>query len=178
VAISSVELGSTPQDLIDSGIEQIETEVKEELLAKLKEIDPFYFERIILVLLKRMGYGDFVETAKTGDGGIDGIINQDQLGLEKIYIQAKRYTENKVREPEIRNFIGAMSGDTQKGIFVTTSTFDEKAKNKVKAAHHKIILLDGSSLVDLMFKFNVGVQVKSSYEIKQIDTDFFEAGQM
>jgi len=178
VVISSVELGSTPQDLIDSGIEQIETEVKEELLAKLKEIDPFYFERIILVLLKRMGYGDFVETAKTGDGGIDGIINQDQLGLEKIYIQAKRYTENKVREPEIRNFIGAMSGDTQKGIFVTTSTFDEKAKNKVKAAHHKIILLDGSSLVDLMFKFNVGVQVKSSYEIKQIDTDFFEAGQI
>lgn len=178
VAISSVELGSTPQDLIDSGIEQIETEVKEELLAKLKEIDPFYFERIILVLLKRMGYGDFVETAKTGDGGIDGIINQDQLGLEKIYIQAKRYTENKVREPEIRNFIGAMSGDTQKGIFVTTSTFDEKARNKVRAAHHKIILLDGSSLVDLMFKFNVGVQVKSSYEIKQIDTDFFEAGQI
>ncbi|MDP2347047.1 MAG: restriction endonuclease [Gammaproteobacteria bacterium] len=169
---------ATPQDMIDDGIGRIEREVKDELLAKLKEIDPYSFERIILVLLKRMGYGDFIETAKSGDGGIDGIINQDQLGLDKIYIQAKRYRDNKVREPEIRNFIGAMSGDTQRGIFVTTSTFDEKAKQKVRAAHHKIILLDGSSLADLMFKFNVGVQVQQKYEVKQLDNDFFDAEQI
>lgn len=171
----SAESSASPQDLIDSGFEEIERKVKDELLSKLKEIDPYTFERIILILLNKMGYGDFIETSKSGDGGIDGIINEDQLGLEKIYIQAKRYTESKVRETEIRNFIGAMSGDTRKGIFVTTSTFDEKAKTKAKDAHHTIILIDGSRLVDLMHKFNVGVQIKSRYEIKTLDNDFFEA---
>lgn len=166
---------ASPQDLIDTGFEEIEKNVKDELLSKLKEVDPYTFERIILILLNKMGYGDFIETSKSGDGGIDGIINEDQLGLEKIYIQAKRYTESKVRETDIRNFIGAMSGDTRKGIFVTTSTFDEKAKTKAKDAHHTIILIDGSRLVDLMHKFNVGVQIKSCYEIKAIDNDFFES---
>ena len=166
---------ASPQDLIDSGFEQIEREVKDELLSKLKEVDPYSFEKIILILLKKMGYGDFIETSKSGDGGIDGIINEDQLGLERIYIQAKRYSENKVRETDIRNFIGAMSGDTHKGIFVTTSTFDEKAKMKARDAHHKIILLDGSKLVDLMHKFNVGVQTKNHYEVKVVDNDFFDS---
>lgn len=101
---------ASPQDLIDSGVSTIEAEVKTELLERLKEVDPFYFEKLILKLLKSMGYGDFVETPKSGDGGIDGIINEDKLGLEKIYTQAKRYNENKVRERDIRNFIGAMSG--------------------------------------------------------------------
>ena len=107
---------ASPQDLIDSGFSSIKTEVKTNLLEKLKETDPYYFEKVILILLKRMGYGDFVETSKSGDGGIDGIINEDKLGLEKIYTQAKRYNENKVREKDIRNFIGAMSGDTRKGV--------------------------------------------------------------
>ena len=172
---TTIVANASPQDLIDSGFEQIEREVKDELLSKLKEVDPYAFEKIILILLKKMGYGDFIETAKSGDGGIDGIINEDQLGLEKIYIQAKRYSENKVRETDIRNFIGAMSGDTHKGIFVTTSTFDEKAKVKARDAHHKIILLDGSKLVDLMHKFNVGVQTKSLYEVKVLDNDFFDS---
>ena len=114
----------TPQDLIDQGFATIRDGLMADLLERLKTIDPFYFEKVILILLKKMGYGDFVETKKTGDGGIDGIINQDQLGIEKIYIQAKRYSENKVREKDIRNFIGAMSGDTTKGVFVTTSLFD------------------------------------------------------
>lgn len=165
---------SSPQDLIEIGIEKIEYEVKENLLKKLKDSDPYYFEKIILILLKKMGYGDFIETTKSNDGGIDGIINEDQLGLEKIYIQAKRYNQNKVRETDIRNFIGAMSGDTRKGIFVTTSTFDEKAKQKAKEAHHSIILIDGSKLVDLMHKYNVGVQIKNYYEIKILDNDFFD----
>ncbi len=172
---TAIDVNASPQDLIDSGFEQIEREVKDELLSRLKLIDPYAFEKIILILLKKMGYGDFIETAKSGDGGIDGIINEDQLGLEKIYIQAKRFTENKVRETDIRNFIGAMSGDTHKGIFVTTSTFDEKAKIKARDAHHKIILLDGSKLVDLMHKFNVGVQTKITYEIKALDNDFFDS---
>ncbi|MCB1983981.1 MAG: restriction endonuclease [Burkholderiales bacterium] len=173
-SITTIEDDASPQDLIDSGFEKIEREVKIELLSKLKEIDPYTFEKIILILLKKMGYGDFIETAKSGDGGIDGIINEDQLGLEKIYIQAKRYSENKVRETDIRNFIGAMSGDTRKGIFVTTSSFDEKAKVKARDAHHTIILLDGSKLVDLMHKFNVGVQIKNRYEVKILDNDFFD----
>jgi restriction system protein len=165
---------SSPQDLIDSGFSQIEKEVKNDLLEKLKTIDPYYFEKVILILLKKMGYGEFIETSKSGDGGIDGIINEDKLGLDKIYIQAKRFSENKVREKDIRNFIGAMSGDTNKGVFVTTSLFDIGAIEKAKNAHHKIILLDGNKLVDLMHEFNVGIQIKATYEVKQLDEDFFE----
>jgi restriction system protein len=164
---------ASPQDLIDQGFATIEKGVKTELLDKFKQIDPYSFERVILILLKKMGYGDFVETKKSGDGGIDGIINQDQLGLEKIYIQAKRYNANKVRETDIRNFIGAMSGDTTKGVFVTTSEFDESAVKKAREAHHKIILIDGNKLVDLMHQFNVGVQVRNVYEMKEVDEDFF-----
>jgi restriction system protein len=165
----------SPQDMIDAGFFEIETQTKSELLDKLREIDPYYFEKVILILLKRMGYGDFTETSKSGDGGVDGIINEDKLGLEKIYIQAKRYNENKVRESDIRNFIGAMSGDTTKGVFVTTSSFDEKAKNKAREAHHTIILVDGERLVDLMYQFNVGIQIRNQYEVKEIDSDFFDA---
>jgi len=165
---------ASPQDLIDSGFSTIETQVKTELLDKLKEIDPYYFEKVILILLKKMGYGDFIETGKSADGGIDGIINEDKLGLEKIYTQAKRYNENKVREKDIRNFIGAMSGDTSKGVFITTSTFDESAVKKAREAHHTIILIDGIKLVDLMHQYGVGVQVRNIYEVKEIDEDFFE----
>ena len=165
---------SSPEDLIDEGFNQIEKEVKNNLLEKLKTIDPYYFEKVILILLKKMGYGDFIETSKSGDGGIDGIINEDKLGLDKIYIQAKRFSENKVREKDIRNFIGAMSGDTNKGVFVTTSLFDSGAIEKAKNAHHKIILIDGNKLVDLMHEFNVGIQLKIVYEVKQLDEDFFE----
>ncbi len=100
------ERDDTPVDLVDAGITALELQVQKDLLDKLKTIDPYYFEKVVLRLLDKMGYGDYVETAKSGDGGIDGIINQDQLGLEKIYVQAKRYSENKVREKDIRNFIG------------------------------------------------------------------------
>lgn len=121
-----------------------------------------------------MGYGDYIETSKTGDGGIDGIINEDKLGLQKIYTQAKRYAETQVREKDIRNFIGAMSGDTNKGVFITTSSFHESAIRKAKDAHHSIILIDGLKLVELMLEYNVGVQVKSVHEVKEVDNDFFE----
>lgn len=164
----------SPQDLIDSGFASIETQVKNELLEKVKTLDPYFFEKVILMLLKKMGYGDFIETKKSRDGGIDGIINQDQLGLEKIYIQAKRYDENKVRENDIRNFIGAMSGDTNKGVFVTTSSFDDGAVKKAQDAHHSLILIDGAKLVDLMHEYSVGLQVRNVYEVKEIDEDFFE----
>ncbi len=165
---------STPQDLIDTGFSEIESQVKIELLERLKNIDPYYFEKVILILLKKMGYGDFIETSKSRDGGIDGIINEDKLGLDKIFIQAKRYDENKVREKDIRNFIGAMSGDTTKGVFVTTSDFDKEAVQKARDAHHTIILVDGKKLVDLMHQYNVGIQIKATYEVKQLDEDFFD----
>lgn len=165
---------SSPQDLIDEGFKRIESSIKNDLLQKLKTIDPYFFEKVILKLLNKMGYGEFIETSKSSDGGIDGIINEDKLGLDKIYIQAKRFNENKVREKDIRSFIGAMSGDTNKGVFVTTSQFDKAAEQKAKEAHHKIILIDGTKLVELMHEFNVGVQVRTSYDIKQLDEDFFE----
>ncbi|MEI6327019.1 MAG: restriction endonuclease [Candidatus Roizmanbacteria bacterium] len=167
---------SSPQDLIDSGIRSIESEVKKDLLSKLQAMDPYYFQKVILLLLEKMGYGDFIETSKSGDGGIDGVISEDKLGLDKIYIQAKRYSsDNKVREPEIRNFIGAMGRATNKGIFVTTSSFDAKAIQKARDAGQKIIMIDGNMLVDLMYRYGVGVQVKNSYEVKELDEDFFEA---
>jgi restriction system protein len=168
------DIESTPQDLIDAGFNEIETLVKSQLLNKLKEVDPYYFQKIILILLNKMGYGDYKETSKSSDGGIDGVINQDQLGIDKIYIQAKRYSEGKVREPDIRNFIGAMSGDTTRGVFVTTSSFDEAAIKKANAAHHKIILIDGIKLCELMYQYGIGVQIKDTYYLKSIDNDFFD----
>lgn len=166
----------TPQDLIEAGIEDLSEKLRTELQERLYMVDPYYFQKIVLLLFQKMGYGDFESTPKSGDGGVDGIINQDQLGLERIYVQAKRYKDgNKVRELDIRNFIGAMSGDVRKGIFVTTSAFDGAAIEKaVNDRNHTIILIGGNKLTDLMIKFNVGVQVETNYEIKVIDEDFFE----
>ncbi len=168
----------SPTDLLEKGVKDLELSLKDDLLEKLRDSNPYYFEKIVLMLFKKMGYGDFEETTKSRDGGIDGIINQDQLGIEKIYVQSKRYADgNKVREPEIRNFIGAMSGDVSKGIFVTTSFFDDSAARKAREArNHKIILIDGDRLVSLMIKHNIGVQVKNTYEVKEVDEDFFEIG--
>lgn len=169
--ITSDEL--TPEDLIEQWYKKFDYSLKKELLEKLMDTNPYYFEKIILLLFKKMGYWDFIETPKSWDGGIDGIINQDTLGLERIYTQAKRYTQGNVWELEIRNFIGAMS-DVTRGIFVTTSDFSESAKIRAKGAiHHKIILINGEKLVELMIKYNVGVQIRDVYEIKEVDWDFF-----
>ncbi len=169
---------ASPEDLIDSGILAIEEQTKSDLLEKLQEMNPYDFEIVVLKLLEKMGYGEFQSTSKSRDGGIDGIIYQDQLGIDKIYIQSKRNNENnKVREPEIRNFIGAMSSKTSKGIFVTTSFFDSGALQGIRDDHHhQIIPIDGAKLVELMYKFGVGVQVRHVYEVKEIDEEFFEEG--
>ncbi len=173
--LSETDSSLSPQDMIDQGFEKIRQTLKSDLLEKLYKINPYYFERVVLVLFKKMGYGDFQTTPKSGDGGIDGIISQDLLGLDKIYIQAKRYGEgHKVRELEIRNFIGAMDGDVSKGIFVTTSGFDNSAVEKAKNSISKIILIDGDKLADLMIEHNIGIQNKTNYEVKEIDDDFFE----
>lgn len=172
--LDSLDKTASPQDLIDAGITEIEAQVKDELLERLRHVDPYYFEEIVLQLLQKMGYGDFIPTSKSGDGGIDGIINQDQLGIEKIYIQAKRFNENKVREKDIRNFIGAMAGGTQKGVFVTTSEFDDKAIEKARDFSGTIILVDGAKFIDLIYEHDIGVQTKNSYSVKEVDEDYFE----
>lgn len=163
-----------PLELIESWFEKIESSLKQDLLEKLKQVNPYQFEYIVLELLKRMWYWDIIETSKSWDGWIDGIINEDELGLWKIYLQCKRYTTNNVREPEMRNFIWAMSSDVNKWVFVTTSDFDIKAKEKARFANHIIVLINGWKLVELMIKFNVWVQEKDKYIIKEIDFDFFE----
>ena len=128
-----------------------------------------------------MGYGGSIEeavraTKKTGDGGIDGIINQDRLGLDMIYIQAKRWTDTVVGRPEIQKFSGALdTPGANKGIFITTSTFTKEAKEYSKNINNKkIILIDGQQLAEYMIEFNVGVSLEKSYEVKRIDNDYFE----
>jgi len=163
-----------PIEKVRSGIQELEFELKRDVLEKLKTTNPYYFEKIILKLFKKMGYGDFETTKKSGDGGIDGIIKQDALGIDKIYTQAKRYTTNNVGERDIRNFKGAMDdGEVDKGIFVTTSDFDEKAKESAKNSRNKIILINGKKLADLMVKYELGIESREKYLIKQIDEDFF-----
>lgn len=164
----------TPSELLDKWYKNIQLTLKNNLLDQLKEINPYYFERVILELFKKMGYWDFEETPKSRDWGIDGIIFQDQLGIDRIYTQAKRYTVNNITEKEIRNFIWAMSWDVSKWIFVTLSDFDKLAIEKANSAKlHKIILINWSKLTELMIKYNVWVQIKNTYEIKEIDLDFF-----
>ena len=172
---SESDVGSPTESIADA-VHTIEQELSNNLLEKLQSTNPYYFEKIVLKLFKEMRYGDFAETSKSGDKGIDGIMTEDALGFECIYVQAKRYqTGNLVREPEIRNFIGAMSGDVRKGIFVTTSSFHDLAIKKAETSHnHKIMLIDGKRLVALMIKYNIGVQIKDVYETKEIDIDFFE----
>ncbi len=163
----------SPTDLIEQWYKNFYNSLKNDLLDKLKNTNPYYFEKVILILFKKMWYWEYKETFKSWDWWIDGIINQDQLGIDRIYTQAKRYNNWKVREKDIRNFIWAMSWDVSKWIFVTTTDFDKKAIEKANDAIHKIILINWNKLTELMIKFNVWVQVKDVFKIKYLDLDFF-----
>ena len=168
----------TPEELIESAQILYAESLQKELLSKLKQVDPVRFEQIVLTLMEKMNYGVGSMTKLSHDGGIDGIIDEDELGLEKIYLQAKRYSDNKVNEKEMQNFAGALScSPVRKGVFITTSYFDEKAKKKAEDASKKgliIRLINGEELTRLMIKHNVGVQPKQPpIEIKKIDEDFF-----
>jgi len=166
---------ASPQDLIDTWVITIENEVKLDLLERLLKIDPYYFEKVILRLLNKMWYGDMIETSKSGDEGIDGMINEDKLWLDVIYIQAKR-RQWQVSRPEVQKFVWALAGKkAKKWVFVTTSKFSSDAKSYASQMEMKIILIDWEKLVDLMHQYGVGVQVKNTYEIKEIDEDFFES---
>lgn len=177
--IDSFVENNSPQELIDYGFSKIEEDKKRELLDELRTIDPYYLQEIVLILLKEMNYGDPDPTQpkKSHDEGIDGIINEDKLGLEKIYIQTKRYKEgSKVPAKDVQSFIGAISstGKIGKGVFVTTSSFSDSAEKVKSTADKQIILIDGDRLVDLMYEYEVGIKKSKTYEMKEIDGDFFE----
>ena len=170
-----IEENKTPEELIENAQSLYTESLKKELLAKLKSVDPIQFERIVLILMEKMNYGVGSMTPTSHDGGIDGIIDEDELGLEKIYLQAKRYSDNKVNEKEMQNFAGALGcSPVRKGVFITTSYFDERAKRKADSIQGKVIrLVDGEELTRLMIKHNIGVQTKTKIEIKKLDEDFF-----
>lgn len=170
-----IEEEKTPEELIESAQNLYFESLQSELLSKLKKVDPVRFERIVLQLMEKMNYGVGQMTPLSHDGGIDGIINEDELGLEKIYLQAKRYSDNKVNEKEMQNFAGALGcSPVRKGVFITTSYFDERAKRKANSIQGKVIrLVDGEELTCLMIKHNIGVQTKTKLEIKKLDEDFF-----
>jgi restriction system protein len=170
---------ATPEDLIGNAINQIGDSLRTELLDQLLAIDPFRFEQIVIDLLFGMGYGGSREeaaqvTKKSSDEGIDGIINEDRLGLDVIYVQAKRWKDT-VGRKEIQSFVGALAGkQANKGIFITTSTFASTAKEYAQAVTQKVILIDGPRLADLMIEHDIGVSTTRTIALKRIDTDYFE----
>lgn len=170
-------INDTPEARIESAIIEKDLNLTEELIEELLKVDPYYFEEIVADLLEKMGYGDLEVTQKSNDGGIDAVVNEDKLGLDKILIQAKRYNEeNKIGSQLIQNFLGALDiSKVQKGIFVTTSSFSNKAKEVVKNSTKKIRLIDGKELTELMIEYNVGVETEKTYEIKKINSDYFKS---
>ncbi|CAH0207981.1 Mrr restriction system protein [Peribacillus simplex] len=171
---------NTPYEMIENSFEELNTILADELLDKLKEMDFFKFEDLVLDLLVKLGYGGSKEMAKqntkrTGDGGIDGIINADRLGLNKIFVQAKRWSDTNIGRPEIQKFAGALDGfGGNNGIFITTSSFSKDACDYVKVLpNKKIVLIDGQQLAQYMIEVGLGVSVEKVYEVKRLDLDYF-----
>jgi restriction system protein len=170
----------TPEDLLANAYAQIETSLTHELLEAVQTLSPVRFERLILDLLKAMGYGagsfgTHHLTKTSGDGGIDGIIHEDALGLDAVYIQAKRYqAETKVGRPAIQQFIGSLTGEgATKGVFVTTSDFSTEARGYLAKVQHRVVLIGGRELARLMIRHGVGVRDRVSYVIRSVDEDYF-----
>ena len=169
-----------PEESLENSYLNLRREVEEELLEKIKIATPDFFEDLVIDLLVTMGYGGSRKNAgraigKAGDGGIDGIIDEDSLGLDVIYIQAKRWTDTSVGRPEIQKFVGALQGHrAKKGVFITTSVFSKDAHDYVKLIDNKVVLIDGRQLTRLMFDHNVGVSEKKIYLVKKVDSDYFE----
>ncbi|GAA1467172.1 restriction endonuclease [Microbacterium thalassium] len=168
----------TPTEQVQGGVARIHEEVASELLLRLQGKDPGFFEEAVVQLLLAMGYGGTTGsgsvTQLSNDGGIDGVIDQDVLGLSRVYIQAKRYgNDNVVQRPDVQGFVGALSGKADSGVFITTSRFSEGARTYADSVPTRIILIDGKRLADLMIRYGVGVQVRETYSIVEIDEDFF-----
>jgi len=173
------ESAETPEDALHNAYQQLRAEIESEILTQLKGNSPYFFERAVIDLLFKMGYGGNRQDAakavgKSGDGGIDGIINEDKLGLDVIYIQAKRW-EGTVGRPEIQKFAGALQGKrAKKGVFISTSSFTKDALEYAANIDTRIILIGGERLAQLMVDHDVGVSTAGSYEIKKIDSDYFD----
>lgn len=169
---------ATPEESLDAAYGRLRLDLEAELLERVKSASPSFFERLVVELLVRMGYGGTLRDAgqavgKSGDGGIDGIIKEDRLGLDVIYIQAKRW-DSTVGRPEIQKFAGALQGHrARKGVFITTSSFSADALEFASRIDSKIVLIDGAALAKHMIDQNVGVSVSRSYEVKKIDSDYF-----
>ncbi|MGZ8213724.1 MAG: restriction endonuclease [Methylosarcina sp.] len=169
----------TPEDALASAYKELRSALESEILNAVKEASPSFFERVVVDLLVKMGYGGNRQDAgralgKSGDEGIDGIINEDRLGLDVIYIQAKRW-EGMVGRPEIQKFAGALQGQrARKGVFITTSSFTKEAKEYASIIESKIILIDGELFSKLMAEHNVGVSTVGQYEVKKLDSDYFD----
>lgn len=165
-----------PETRMERAIKEIEEALKDEILTSLRIMDPKKFEQTVVDLMIAMNYGIGKTTQYSHDGGIDGIIDEDELGLSRIYLQAKRYSEGKIQEREMRDFMGALADKpVSKGVFITTVSFSDKAVRMAKdSKHHAVRLIDGTELVDLMIKHNLGVRLKKGYEIKEIDNSYFE----
>lgn len=172
---------ATPLENIIDNYELIKKDVCDEILTKILEQSSDFFEQLVVDLIVAMGYGGSIEdagkaTKRTGDEGVDGIIKQDKLGLDNIYLQAKRWQKgNIVGRPEIHKFVGALAGQgARKGIFITTSSFSKEALAYNPRNETSIILIDGQKLVDLMYEYNIGVTVEKRFEIKRLDSDYFD----
>jgi len=169
----------TPEELIGTAYQMLHSALKKELLDLVTKMDPFRFEQLVLDLLVEMGYGGSREeaaqvTKASGDEGIDGVINEDRLGLDVIYLQAKRWQQT-VGRKEIQSFVGALAGQqAHKGVFITTSDFAETAVEYAKKVPQKVILVDGDRLADLMIQHNIGVSKSHSYDVKHVDSDYFD----
>lgn len=169
---------NTPEESLEISYQTIRNALATDILEKVKSCSPSFFERLVVELLVAMGYGGTLHDAgkavgKSGDGGIDGIIKEDRLGLDVIYLQAKRW-ESSVSRPEIQKFAGALLGQqARKGVFITTSDFTKEARDFAEKIDSKIILINGEELAELMIDYNVGVSVATTYEIKKMDSDYF-----
>ena len=167
-----------PEEALETAYQSLRNELADELLQQIKTSPPNLFEKTVVSLLVKMGYGGSLKDAgraigKSGDEGIDGIIKEDQLGLDIIYVQAKRW-ESTVGRPEIQKFAGALQGQSaRKGIFITTSDFTQNAHEYASRIDNKIVLIDGDQLTQFMIDHNIGVTPSSAYEVKKIDSDFF-----
>lgn len=178
---ASQEEKQTPEETIDLAYQSLRQSLAQELIDTVHRLSPSFFERLVVELLVKMGYGGSIKDAgkaigKTGDEGIDGTIKEDKLGLDIIYVQAKRWQAgNIVGRPELHKFVGALAGQgAKKGIFITTSSFSKDALSYSPKNETKIVLIDGVQLAQLMIDYNLGVSVQRSYEIKRLDSDYFE----
>ena len=167
---------ASPDDRLEQAMAELRQSVTAELIEMLSQVSPEYFETIVLDLLHKMGYGtnrsDLLRVGRAGDGGIDGVISLDRLGLEKVYVQAKRW-QSTVGRPEIQGFYGALAGQrANKGVFITTSTFSQQADDFAKSVE-RIVLVDGRKLANLMIDHEVGVTLRS-LRVPKLDSDYFE----